>query len=87
MVNFQFNLASILGVGLLVLAIALPILSLTAQPIDRGRVLQNLVLAPLYLFAGVILMFYGWRFDLIMQLSQILLVGLNLYWVFKDLNR
>ncbi len=87
MVNFQFNLASIMGICSVGLSVALPILSLTTQPIGRGRVIQSLALAPLYFFPGVILMFYGWRFDPIMQLSQIFLVGLNAYWGFRELYR
>ncbi|GAP97637.1 Ycf66 family protein [Leptolyngbya sp. NIES-2104] len=87
MINIAINLATLMGLGLIVLAITLLISTFTGRPIEGSRVIQSLVLAVLYFLAGGSLLLYGWRFDPIMQLSQVILVGVIGYLTLKDLNR
>ncbi len=85
MVNYQFSIVSLLGVVLVLIGLLLPMLELMIRRGSRVEtLLQDLVLAPLYLLAGLVLVFYGWRFDPIMQVGELLLVGSNLYWILRD---
>jgi Ycf66 protein N-terminus len=153
MINFSFNLASLSGLALVLIAISLPITAFLERPRVMDNVIKNFVLGWLHLAMdrglnnlsifrrshrrpekhfradagtsvetdsadfprlarkcfsgrlcehekidptftsylilipiGLLLIFYGWRFDPIMQISQILLVGLDAYWISKDQN-
>jgi Ycf66 protein N-terminus len=85
MVNYQFSIVSLLGLVLVLLGLLLPLLELTSHRASRiEKLLQYLVLSPLYLLIGLTFTFYGWRFDPIMGFGELFLVGSNLYWVVQD---
>ncbi|MGV0025400.1 Ycf66 family protein [Phormidesmis priestleyi] len=85
MVNYQFSITGLLGLILVLVGLFLPLLELILYRGSRvEKLLQDLVLSPLYFLIGLILVFYGWRFDPIMQLGQVLLVSSNLYWIVRD---
>ncbi len=87
MVNYQFNLVGLCGIALVILALALPIMGLLYRPFQAEKLIQDVVLAILYLISGVILVFYGWRFDLIMQFGLLPLVWSIVYFCVKDHRR
>jgi CHASE2 domain-containing sensor protein len=77
MVNFQFNLTSISGFVLLWLAARL----LFGGSNQNRERFAHVVMSFIYAVAGVIALLYGWRFDPIMQIGQLLLVAAQIYWV------
>lgn len=83
MVNVSLNLATLLGVLLVLLGLSLIVVGMV-QPFQASRLIQNLILAVVYLFAGLILFTQGWRLDPILQFTQLLLIGSSIYWVVKD---
>ncbi|MBW4694433.1 MAG: Ycf66 family protein [Lyngbya sp. HA4199-MV5] len=84
MVQIGFNFAALLGVALALLGLSLFIVG-AIRPFRAGSLVQNLVLAVVYLLAGFILFFQGWRLDPILQFTQLLLIGSSAYWVVKEL--
>ena len=83
MVNIGLNLATLLGVALVLLGLSLIVVS-AIRPFRASNLIQNLALAVVYLLAGLILFTQGWRLDPILQVSQLLLIGSSIYWVVKD---
>ncbi|KAM3100447.1 Ycf66 family protein [Phormidesmis sp. 146-35] len=85
MVNYQFSIVGLLGLVLVLLGLFLPLSELMAHGSSRVEtLLQDLVLAPFYVLAGLVLVFYGWQFDPIMQFGELLLVSSNVYWIVQD---
>lgn len=82
MINFSFNLANLSGLVLIGIAGRLLIFTMKHSPFSAGKAL----LALAYFVAGFILMFYGWRFEWAMQLSQIILVG-SIGWLTEEFLR
>ena len=83
MVNFQFNLASISGIILAVGGTALYAVRSFRPQIARDT---DIFFSAVGLLCGLILIFYGWRFDPIMQFGQVLLTGASVYFVFENLR-
>lgn len=85
MVNASLNWSSLLGIALVVLGLFLMIMRgrESSQASYSG---QDLPLAVIYLVAGFILFFQGWRLDPILQFVQALLVGSIIYRVIKDFS-
>ncbi|MEP0916530.1 hypothetical protein NC981_06850 [Leptolyngbya sp. DQ-M1] len=83
MVNFQFNLASISGIILAVGGTALYAVRSFRPQIARDT---DIFFSAVGLLCGLILIFYGWRFDPIMQFGQVLLTGAAVYFVFENLR-
>lgn len=93
MVNFGLNIASLLGLLDIALAIAYSIVSL-GLPITRSRDLGSwgvaLFLAQVFiapgclLLAGTIHIFQGWRLDPILQFAYLLFNLLVIYLLVKD---
>jgi uncharacterized membrane protein SirB2 len=83
MVNLSLNLATLLGVMLVLLGLSL-IVAGVIRPFRASNLIQNLALAVVYLLAGLILLTQGWRLDPILQFTQLLLIGSSIYWVAKD---
>lgn len=93
-VNFGLNIARLIGIIYLLLAIVYFILTVTWLT-QRGTRLAGWALA-LYiiqviftpiimLLCGIILFFQGWRLDPILQIEQFLLLLLILYLSIKDI--
>jgi len=83
MVNFQFNLASISGIVLAVGGASLYAVRSFRPQIARDT---DIFFSAVGLLCGLILIFYGWRFDPIMQFGQVLLTGASVYFVFENLR-
>lgn len=83
MVNASLNLASLLGLALVLLSVFL-LIKQGGQPSPAIHPVQNLALTLVYLITGLILLFQGWRLDPILQVSQLLLIGSNIFWVVND---
>ncbi|WP_375502082.1 Ycf66 family protein [uncultured Nostoc sp.] len=93
-VNFGLNLAGLIGIIYILLAIVYFILTV-AWLAQRGTRLTGWALA-LYiiqvvftpiimLLCGIILFFQGWRLDPILQFEQFLLLLLIVYFTIKDI--
>ncbi|XGV98459.1 MAG: Ycf66 family protein [Leptolyngbya sp. BL-A-14] len=85
MVNASLNWSSLLGVALVVLGLFLMIMR-GRQSSQANYSGQDLPLAVIYLIAGFILFFRGWRLDPILQFAQLLLVGSIIYRVINDFS-
>lgn len=83
MVNFQFNLASISGIVLAVGGASLYAVRSFRPQIARDT---DIFFSAVGLLCGLILIFYGWRFDPIMQFGQVMLTGAAIYFVFENLR-
>ncbi|MBE9010204.1 hypothetical protein IQ250_08300 [Pseudanabaenaceae cyanobacterium LEGE 13415] len=83
MVNFQFNLASISGIVLAVGGASLYAVRSFRPQLARDT---DIFFSAVGLLCGLILIFYGWRFDPIMQFGQVLLTGAAIYFVFENLR-
>jgi hypothetical protein len=79
MVNIQLNLLFFGGLALAYLAVRLLIATFTRSPLQFAYPLIALV----YLWLGWILVTQGWRFNPSMQISQLLFVAVQFYWVEK----
>ena len=80
MVNFQFNLASLSGLILVYLGLRLLIFGQSIRPVRVSAIVPAILL----LVSSIMLIFYGWRFDPIMQIGQLLLTLTSAYWVLKE---
>ncbi len=83
MVNFQFNLASISGIVLAVGGAALYAVRSARPELSRDH---DLFFSAVGLLCGLILIFYGWRFDPIMQFGQVLLTGSAIFFTLENLR-
>jgi hypothetical protein len=83
MVNFQFNLASVSGILLAVGGAALYAVRSTRPELSRDH---DIFFSAVGLLCGLILIFYGWRFDPIMQFGQVLLTGASIFFVVENLR-
>ncbi len=83
MVNFQFNLASISGIILAVGGAALYAVRSFRPQLSRD---SDIFFSAVGLLCGLILIFYGWRFDPIMQFGQVLLTGAAIFFVIENLR-
>jgi len=81
MVNFQLNLASIVGIVLAVGGAALYGVRSVKPELSRD---YDIFFAAVSLLCGGILFFYGWRFDPIMQFGQVLLAGSTVFFAFEN---
>ncbi len=83
MVNFSFNLASVAGIVLAVGGALLYAVRSARPELSRDH---DIFFSAVGLLCGLILIFYGWRFDPIMQFGQILLTGSACFFVFENLR-
>jgi hypothetical protein len=83
MVNFQFNLASVSGIVLAVGGAALFAVRSLRPQLARD---YDVFFAAVGLLCGLILVFYGWRFDPLMQFGQVLLTGATIFFVIENLR-
>jgi Ycf66 protein N-terminus len=83
MVNFQFNLASVSGIILAVGGAGLYAVRSFRPELSRD---SDIFFSAVGLLCGLILIFYGWRFDPIMQFGQVLLTGASIYFVVENLR-
>ncbi|TVQ52822.1 MAG: hypothetical protein EA366_13785 [Spirulina sp. DLM2.Bin59] len=83
MVNFGWNSASLLGVFLAIAGAGLYFLRSVRPELSRD---YDIFFSAVGLVCGGILMFYGWRFDPIMQLSQFLLATATFFFAFETLR-
>ncbi|NJR51579.1 MAG: hypothetical protein HC780_20305 [Leptolyngbyaceae cyanobacterium CSU_1_3] len=83
MVNFQFNLASVSGIILAVGGAALYAVRSARPELSRDH---DIFFSAVGLLCGLILIFYGWRFDPIMQFGQVLLTGAAIFFVVENLR-
>ncbi|KAM3097423.1 Ycf66 family protein [Phormidesmis sp. 146-35] len=83
MVNFQLNFASLSGLALVYLGLKLLLFAQSSRPVRVAAI----VLAVFLLISSVIFVLYGWRFDPIMQIGQILMTLTSAYWVLKQTRR
>ncbi len=81
MVNFQLNLASMVGIVLAVGGAALYAVRSVREELSRD---YDIFFAAVALLCGGILFFYGWRFDPIMQFGQVLLAGSAIFFAFEN---
>ena len=94
MVNYGINLAGLLGIFYILLAVAYFILVIiwlaqTARRLNASALVLYIIqaiFAPILMFiCGFILVFQGWRLDPILQFMQILLSILIIYLSIKDI--
>jgi hypothetical protein len=83
MVNFSFNLASVSGIILAVGGAALYAVRSARPELSRDH---DIFFSAVGLLCGLILIFYGWRFDPIMQFGQVLLTGAAIFFVIENLR-
>ena len=83
MVNFQFNLASISGIILAVGGAGLYAVRSFRPELSRD---SDIFFSAVGLLCGLILIFYGWRFDPIMQFGQVLLTSASIFFVLENLR-
>ncbi|MBW4539236.1 MAG: Ycf66 family protein [Myxacorys chilensis ATA2-1-KO14] len=82
-VAFQFNLASVTGIVLAVGGAALYAVRSVRPQLSRDH---DIFFSAVGLLCGLILIFYGWRFDPIMQFGQVLLSGSAIFFVVENLR-
>lgn len=83
MVNYQFNLASTIGIVLAVAGAALYFLRNVRPELARDH---DIFFAAVGLLSGFILIFQGWRFDPIMQFGQLLLSGATIFFAVESVR-
>ncbi len=83
MVNFSFNLASVSGIVLAVGGAALYAVRSARPELSRD---SDIFFAAVGLLCGLILIFYGWRFDPIMQFGQVLLTSATIFFIIENLR-
>ena len=85
-VNFGVNVTSLLGILLLLLGLLIIPLGLVfRRPFHSANLVQDIVLALVFLLCGFIFVFQGWRYDPIMQFGQLLITLSVIYLVVKDI--
>jgi Ycf66 protein N-terminus len=80
MMSFQLNLTTLSGFALVYLGLRLFFFGQSSRPVRVSAI----VLAILHLVGSLILIFYSWRFDIVMQFGQFLLTLTSAYWVLKE---
>jgi len=83
MVNFNLNLASIVGIALVIGGAALYAVRTVRPELARD---YDIFFAAVALLSGAIFFFQGWRFDPIMQFGQILLGGSAIFFAFESVR-
>ena len=83
MVNFGFNLASLLGIFLAVAGAGLYFLRNVRPELARDH---DIFFAAVGLLSGFILIFQGWRYDPIMQFGQLLLSGATVFFAVESVR-
>ena len=83
MINTSFNLASIAGIVIAVAGAALYAIRSVRPELSRDH---DIFFSAVGLLCGLILVFYGWRFDPIMQFGQILLTGATIFFAVENLR-
>lgn len=83
MINTSFNLASIAGIVIAVAGAALYAIRSVRPELSRDH---DIFFSAVGLLCGLILIFYGWRFDPIMQFGQILLTGATIFFAVENLR-
>lgn len=83
MVNFGFNLASLLGIVLAVAGAGLYFLRSVRPELARDH---DIFFAAVGLLSGFILIFQGWRYDPIMQFGQLLLAGSTVFFAVESVR-
>lgn len=83
MINVNFNLASMSGIVLAVAGTALYALRSWRPELSRDH---DIFFSAVSLLCGGILLFYGWRFDPIMQFGQVLLTGATIFFAVENIG-
>lgn len=83
MINANFNLASITGIVIAVAGAGLYALRSLRPEISKDH---DLFFSAVGLLCGLILVFYGWRFDPIMQFGQVLLTGSVIFFAAENIK-
>lgn len=83
MINVNFNLASMSGIVLAVAGTALYVLRSWRPELSRDH---DIFFSAVSLLCGGILLFYGWRFDPIMQFGQVLLTGATIFFAVENVR-
>lgn len=83
MINVNFNLASMSGIVLAVAGTALYVLRSWRPELSRDH---DIFFSAVSLLCGGILLFYGWRFDPIMQFGQVLLTGATIFFAVENIR-
>jgi ABC-type transport system involved in cytochrome c biogenesis permease subunit len=93
MINFAFNISSLLGLFDLILALATVGMSLSLILRRQGtqqnnrivfEIVQLLIVPFSLLFSGAIFIFQGWRLDPILQLALLSLHSIIIFLLIKD---
>lgn len=83
MVNFQFNLVSMLGMVLAVAGAGLYFLRSVRPELTRD---YDVFFSAIGLVCGGIFLWQGWRYDPIMQFGQVLLGGAAIFFAFESIR-
>ncbi len=83
MVNFSFNMASMTGIVMAVAGVALYAVRSFRPELSRDH---DIFFSAVCLLCGLILVFYGWRFDPIMQFGQVLLSSAAVFFALENLR-
>lgn len=83
MVNFQFNLVSIVGILLAVSGAGLYFLRSVRPELTRD---YDIFFSAVGLLCGGIFLWQGWRYDPIMQFGQVLLGGSTVFFAFESIR-
>lgn len=83
MVNFQFNLVSIVGIFLAVSGAGLYFLRSVRPELARD---YDIFFSAVGLLCGGIFLWQGWRYDPIMQFGQVLLGGSAVFFAFESIR-
>ena len=83
MINVNFNLASMSGIVLAIAGTALYAMRSWRPELSRDH---DIFFSAVSLLCGGILLFYGWRFDPIMQFGQVLLTGATIFFAIENLR-
>lgn len=76
MVNIGFSYGTSIGLVLALFGLLLPFLgTVFGRPFRADNLTQDITFALVYILAGLILFFQGWRLDPILQITQLLLAG------------
>ncbi|MEP0856626.1 Ycf66 family protein [Trichocoleus sp. DQ-U1] len=94
MVNYGLNLALLLGLVYWIIGLIYPFIAIflifkrfrRMIPVSIALYIgQALILPILMIYSGMILLFHGWRLDPILQFEQLLLTGVVISLIIKDI--
>jgi hypothetical protein len=83
MVNFYFNLASTSGIVFVVAGAALYAIRSWRPQLSRDH---DIFFSAVGLLCGLVLVFYGWKYDPVMQFAQVLLTGATIFFAVENVR-